>query len=161
MKKFKSHTLKEYLEVLSQKTPVPGGGSAAALTAATGAALISMAARYSKNSKNSKRVEQKLDELIKQAETIRKRLIELIDLDAQGYLRVVRARGASAAVKRKAYREAAKAPREVCRLCYQAVRLTPYLVEKGNPKLISDMAVAVELFMAAFSAARLNVEASI
>ena len=44
MKRYKIHTLQEYLEVLSQRTPVPGGGSAAALVGSLGAALISMVA---------------------------------------------------------------------------------------------------------------------
>ena len=91
MKKFKNHTLSEYLDVLSKKTPVPGGGSAAALTAATAAALVSMVANYSKNKKSPKNVENKICSIFKQSEKIRKRLLKLVDLDAQGYLKVAQA----------------------------------------------------------------------
>ena len=157
MTKYKNYTLSEYLGVLSKKTPVPGGGSAAALVGATGAALVSMVANYSKGKSRSKRRENKLCLILKQSEGIRKRLLELVDKDAQAYLGVVQARQASVQKKKKALREAAKVPLEVCRLCYKAVQLTPYLVEHGNPYLISDIEVAAELFLAAFNAARINV----
>src|SRR3990167_6578093 len=128
MKKYKDHTLQEYLDVLSKKTPVPGGGSAAALTAATGAALVSMVANYSKGKGKSKHVDAKIRSILKESEKIRKRLLVLVDLDAQVYLAVVNSRGASPAVKKRALQKAAKVPGEVCRWCYQTIQLTPYLV---------------------------------
>jgi formiminotetrahydrofolate cyclodeaminase len=158
MKKYKNHTLCEYLDVLSKRTPVPGGGSAAALIAATGAALVSMVANYSKGRSKSKRVENKICSLLKQNEQIRKRLIDLIDLDTKVYLNVVKTRGASAQIKKKALKEASKVPLEVCRLCYKAIQLIPYLVENGNPHLTSDLEVAAEMFLAAFNSAHINVE---
>ena len=64
MKKFKSHTLKDYSKSLSTRAPVPGGGSAAALTACLGASLISMVANYSLGRKKTKRVEAKIKTII-------------------------------------------------------------------------------------------------
>ena len=157
MKKYKNHTLCEYLDALSRKTPVPGGGSAAALTAATGAALVSMVANYSKGKSQSKKVKNKIFSILKQSEQVRKRLLQLVDLDAQAYLGVVRARTQSAQKRKKALREAGKVPREVCRLCYKGIQLAPYLVEEGNPHLISDLEVAAEMFLAAFNSAHINV----
>jgi len=158
MKKYKNHTLQEYLDVLSKKTPTPGGGSAAALTAATGAALVSMVANYSKGKSKSKKAEDRISSILKQSEKIRKRLLTLVDLDAEAYLDVVKARGASESVKKRASQKAAKAPLEVCRLCYNAIQLTPYLVKHGNQNLVSDVEVAVEMFQAAFRSAHINVE---
>lgn len=158
MKKYKNHTLGEYLNVLSKKTPVPGGGSAAALTAATGAALVSMVANYSCGKSKFKRIENKISGILKQSEKIRKRLLELVDLDAQAYLGVVKARGASPQIKKRASKKAAKVPHEVCQLCYKAIQLTPFLVENGNQYLVSDIEVAVEMFQAAFNSAHINVE---
>ena len=57
-----------------------------------------------------------------------------------------------------ARRKAAEVPLEVCKLCYKAVRLSPVLVRYGNKHLISDVKVALELLLAAFNAARINVE---
>ncbi len=87
---FKQVTLASYLEQLSRREPVPGGGSAAALTAALGAALISMAANYSIGRKaNTKAVETRLAGIVRASETIRKRLLDLTSLDSQAYLKVV------------------------------------------------------------------------
>ncbi|MCK5013528.1 MAG: cyclodeaminase/cyclohydrolase family protein [Candidatus Omnitrophica bacterium] len=157
MKKYKNHTLCEYLDVLSKGTPVPGGGSAAALTAATGAALLSMVANYSKDGSQSKRVQNKICSILKQSEQIRKRLLELVDLDVRAYLGVVKTRKSSVQIRKKALRDAARVPREVCRLCYKGVQLAPYLVKEGNPYLISDIEVASEMFLAAFNSAHINV----
>lgn len=158
MKKYKNHTLQEYLDALSKKTPAPGGGSAAALTAATGTALISMAANYSLGKSSSKQVENRVTALLKQSEQIRRHLLELVDLDAEAYLNVVKARGRSIQIKKRAAKEARDIPRKVCRLCRQAIHLTPYLVENGNSYLVSDVAVAAELLLAAFNAACITVE---
>jgi len=160
VKKYKNHTIQQYLDVLSKKTPVPGGGSTAALAAASGAALISMVANYSKGKNKSKQVKNKAKSILKASEKSRKRLIELIDLDAKAYMGVVKARGASKAVQKRALKEAEKVPKEVSRICYDLTQLTPFLVEKGNPNLVSDVIVAVDLLFAAFNSARVNVEAN-
>ena len=41
--------LKTYLEDLAAKQPTPGGGSAAALSAAIGVSLMTMSANYTKD----------------------------------------------------------------------------------------------------------------
>ena len=157
MRKYKNHTLKEYSDQLSLRVPVPGGGSAAALAGSLGAALISMVANYSLG-KKSKAIDGQIKKLLFKSEKIRKHLLELVDLDAQAYLQVVKTRHASAAVKKKALKKASDIPREVCRSCFSAVELTPFLVENGNRYLISDIEVAVELLNAAFNSALINVE---
>ena len=159
MEHYNLYTLKEYLDALSRREPVPGGGSAAALTAALGAALISMVAQYSLGRKAGMSDEKPLKDTLKKSEHIRRRLLKLVDLDAEAYLRVVRARKnkSSSALKRAALKKARDVPLEVSRLCYTALLLTPLLVKKGNPYLISDIEVAVELLFAAYKSAMINV----
>lgn len=157
-RKFKDHTIAQYLDVLAQRVPVPGGGSAAALTAALGAALLSMAARYSLGRSSSLRAEQELKKILLETERLRKRLGTLVDLDAQAYLKVVKARKASAKKKKAALRAARAVPLEVCRICYRAVKLAPGLLRRGNPFLASDVEAAAEFLFAAFNAAKANVE---
>jgi len=152
-KLLKNHTLDQYLNVLSERQPVPGGGSAAALTAACGVALLSMVARYSIGKSGSNASDRKIKNHLKLSEEIRKRLTELIDLDAQAYLQVVKARGQSQIKRRAAEKAANKIPWEVSKLCYKAVILAPFLVEKGNKNLISDIEVAVEMLKAAYNSA--------
>ncbi len=155
---FKNKTLQEYLDQLSRREPIPGGGSAAALTGAMAVGLISMVANYSLGRKsNTKAVEKRLNSILAQSEPIRKRLLELTSLDSEAYLKVTAARSQDKKAQRQAAKSACAVPQEVCNLCYKAVRLTPYLAEKGNPYLLSDVEVALELLLSAFYGARIMV----
>ena len=153
MKKFRSHTLNDYLSVLSSKNPVPGGGSAAALTGALGAALIGMVTRYSVGKGKNKSDEAHLKKILKESQKIQRQFLELIDRDAEAYLKVVKTRKSSSAQKKKAQDESRRVPAQVCQLCYKAVELTPFLVARGNQYLISDVVAAVELLLASFKSA--------
>ena len=154
MKSYGHFTLAEYTEALAAKSPVPGGGSAAALTAVLGAALISMVARYSIGKGTDKTTERRLGHVLKKSETIRRRLFRLVDLDTKVYLKVVQTRRARTARRQRAaaLKAAGGVPLEVARLCFQAIQLTPFLITKGNKNLVSDVAVAGELLWAAFQA---------
>ncbi|MDE2027806.1 MAG: cyclodeaminase/cyclohydrolase family protein [Candidatus Omnitrophica bacterium] len=155
---FKNKTLHDYLDQLSRREPVPGGGSAAALTASLGAGLISMVTNYSLGRKtNSPAVEKRLAGILAQSEPIRLRFLELTSLDSEAYLKISAARSLDKQAQKRAAREARAIPQEVCKLCFKAIQLTPYLVEKGNPYLLSDVEVAVELLLSAFNAARVMV----
>lgn len=157
MKKFTRYPVKDYLDALASREPVPGGGSAAAAAAALGAALISMVARYSLKKGKPPAVEKKITAHLKKSEAVREKLTELIHLDAESYLNVVKARKGTAAQKRRAQMQARKVPGEIAQQCYKALELTPFLVKEGNPHLLSDIEVAVELLYAAFESALINV----
>jgi len=155
---FKDKTLQEYLDQLSRREPVPGGGSAAALTAAMAVGLISMVTNYSIGRKaNTKAVDRRLAKILEKSEPIRLRLLELTSLDSEAYLKVSAARSLDQKAQRQAAREARAVPQEICKLCYKSVLLTPYLADKGNPYLLSDVEVALELLVSAFNAARIMV----
>ena len=151
-------TLEAYLDRLSRRQPVPGGGSAAALTSALGVGLVSMVGHYSIGRRsNTKAVQQRLGKIVRKSEAIRKRLLELTSLDAQAYLKIVDARKQNAKIQKQAGRRAAAVGREVCRLCYQAMDLTHFLAAEGNPHLISDIEVAIELLQAGFNSSMIMV----
>ena len=155
---FKNKTLQEYLDQLSRREPVPGGGSAAALAGAMAAGLISMVTNYSIGRKvNTKAVEKRLAKILAQSEPIRLRFLELASIDSEAYLKVSAARVLDKKAQKLAAKEAKAVPLEVCKLCYKAVQLTPYLAEWGNPYLLSDVEVALELLMSAFNGARIMV----
>lgn len=155
---FKDKSLAEYLDQLSRREPVPGGGSAAALTAAMGVGLISMVTNFSIGRKaNTPAVEKRLAKILAQSEPMRLRLLELTSLDSDAYLKVSAARQLDKKAQKLAAKEARAVPQEVCKLCYKAIGLAPYLVERGNPWLLSDVEVAIELLMAAFNSAKVMV----
>ena len=160
MKKFKDHTLSEYLDRLSAREPVPGGGSAAALSSALGAGLIAMVTQYSLGKGKSAVVEAKLNKILEKAVDIRSQLLEMVDEDAKVYLDVVAARKLDKNAQKKAAQKALAVPRLICRLSYQAVELTPYLVDNGNPYLMSDVEVALELLLAGYHSAIVMVKAN-
>ncbi len=153
-KLFKNHTLDQYLDILSRKEPVPGGGSVAALTAACGMALLSMVTNYSIGKTGLESLEKKMQDQLKQTEALRMRLTELIDLDSQAYLQIVEARKQSADKQEAAKKAANQVLTEIGEICYQGISLAPFLVEKGNKHLLSDIEVAVEMLNAAYNSAR-------
>ncbi len=155
---FSKNTLVEYLEQLSSRQQVPGGGSAAALTASLGAGLVSMVANYSIGRKtNTKALDAKFTKIALKAQAASKRLLLLTSLDSEAYLKVAKARALDVKAQRVAAKDARGVPAEVCKISYQLVQMTPLLVEKGNPYLLSDVEVAVELLMAAFNGAKVMV----
>lgn len=156
---FSRHTLAQYLNRLSTREPVPGGGSAAAYTAALGAGLLSMVANYSKGRRtNTKAIELQLAKSLKASEAISKRLLDLTTLDSSAYLEIIAARQRDKKAQTKASHQAAKVGMEICRLCYKAMELTPFLVKQGNPYLVSDVKVAVELLQAGFNGSMVMVK---
>lgn len=157
MKSLQNYTVKSFCDILSKKTPVPGGGCASALVGALGVGLISMAIHYSLGKGKSRQVEARLKSILKKVERIRKQLIQLIDLDAQAYWKVVQTRKIGGSQKERALEEATKVPWKVSQLCYEAVKLTPEVVEFGNPLLLSDMEAAIEMLWASYQAAIANV----
>ncbi|MCM8795426.1 MAG: cyclodeaminase/cyclohydrolase family protein [Candidatus Omnitrophica bacterium] len=138
-------SLKEYLDDLAARLPTPGGGSAAALTAGLGSALISMVVNFTFGKPKYAKYEDQLKKTLKRSEKLRNEFLNLVDLDVVTY-------------QSKDIRQAMKVCLRVCRLCLEGIKLCPPLIKKGNPNLISDVAVAVVLLEAAFMSAAFNVE---
>jgi len=158
---YEKNTLSEYLERLSAREPVPGGGSAAAFSAALGASLLSMVSRYSIGKGALRSVERRLEAGLVRTDKARVFFIAMASQDAQAYLNVVAARksGDKAALK-AANCAAAKVPRELIRVCRDLLKVVPFLKEYGNRYLVSDV-IAAEVFLnAAVKAAQAMVEAN-
>ena len=142
---YKDSSLKKYLDDLAAKLPAPGGGSAAALTAALGASLISMVVNFTLGKSKYSQYENELRGILENSERLRNDFLNLVDADVVAY-------------QSKNMKEALDIPVKACRLCVEAMKLCPPLIEKGNVNLISDVAVAAELLEAGFASAYVNVE---
>ena len=151
-------SLKRYLDDLAAKKPAPGGGSAAALTGATGAALLCMVANFTIGKERYRRVEKEIKKILAQSEKIMKKLLELVDLDVTIYKKVAKNKKKSHALYQKSLKEATIVPLNISRFSFQVLRLCPILEKKGNKYLISDVHVADALLRAAVKSAILNVE---
>lgn len=141
---YNSATLKDYLDDLAAKLPAPGGGSAAALNAALGAALITMVVNFTLGKPRYKKFEKALLKIKEISEKLRQEFLNLVDLDVLAY-------------KSKNIRDALDVPFMLCRLSCEGIKLCPALIKKGNLNLISDVAVAVIFLESAFSAGYYNV----
>ncbi|MBP7217193.1 MAG: cyclodeaminase/cyclohydrolase family protein [Candidatus Omnitrophica bacterium] len=142
---YKDESLTKFLDDTAAKMPAPGGGASAALTAAMGAALLSMVINFTLGKPKYVAFETELKASLEKAEQLRAEFLRLVDLDVTAYAS-------------KDLRNALDVPFMVCRLCEKAIELCPPLVKKGNVNLISDVAVAAILLESAFAAALCNVE---
>lgn len=142
-------SIETYLNDLAARTSAPGGGSAAALNAAIGTALMSMAANYTDGAQG----------ILKKTENARKRLQTLIDADIEAYGKLSRAMKEckDPAKLDVFFREAAKPPYEVCKISAECLKLCEELAERGNKNLITDVAIAAICLEGAFFAAKYNV----
>jgi len=153
-----------YLDDLAARKPAPGGGSAAALTAAAGVALIEMVCNFTIGKEKYKSVEERIKEILTLCVRLRKRLLELVDEDVEAYEKVRDAYKLDKDAKEKrnqaiqeALKKALVSPFEICKISHDAIAFCPD-VAKGNINLISDVGVAAAFLEAAYQAALFNVQ---
>lgn len=84
MERLASLTIDDFLARLGSKEPVPGGGAAAAVTGAIGAALAQMVVSYSIGRK-SLLAQPELEEIAAQLDKLRGSLLVSADMDAKAY----------------------------------------------------------------------------
>ena len=142
---YKDTSIKQYLDDLAAKLPAPGGGSAAALTAGLGQALVTMVINFTLGKPKYSEFEKDLTLELEKSERLRQEFLDLVDRDIEAY-------------NSKDHRKALDIPVMVARLCFEGIKMLPELVKKGNVNLISDVAVAAQLLESAFSAAVFNVD---
>ncbi len=160
-------TLREYLDQLASAAPTPGGGAAAALTGAQGAALVSMVCNLTVGKPKFADVEADMRQVLERSEALRSRLLALADEDATAFGRVSEAyrlpkdTPEQKAVRRAAIQEALKGaeavPMQVMEACLDVMRLAVTAAAKGNPNVVSDAAVAGILAHAGLLSAADNV----
>jgi len=152
-------SIEAYLKDLASKKPAPGGGSAAALQAATGAALMSMVANYTAGNPKCKDGDDKAVKILKKSEESRERLQSLIDADIEAYgkLSKIMKETKDAARLDAAFKNALKPPYDVCLISAECLRLCNELAECGNKNLVTDTAIAAISLEGAFFAAKYNV----
>ncbi|MFA6384191.1 MAG: cyclodeaminase/cyclohydrolase family protein [Candidatus Omnitrophota bacterium] len=142
---YKDKTLSQYLDDLSAKLPAPGGGSASAMAAALGAALLSMVVNFTLGKPKYAMHEKELSAVLQDSERLRGEFLRLVDDDVAAY-------------SSKDIQRSIDVPLAICRLSHDAARLCPAICQKGNVNLISDVAVAIGLLEAAFAGAYWNVD---
>lgn len=157
----------DLLERLGSSDPVPGGGSAAALAGAMGAALVAMVAELTIGRPDYAEHEAVVRHLRFDALDRRAQLLELAQLDAAAYEEVVRARRmpkssdtereARANALGRAMVAAADVPLRAAVVAAEVLDLAQRIAPIGNRNAVSDAGVAALLAAAAIRGAVLNV----
>lgn len=156
-----------YLSQLASADPTPGGGSAATIVGALGAALVAMVARIDAGNPKYAEHRDTAVRLTEAADRVRSELGDARDRDERAFARVVHAqnlprgsddeRAARARVLENALREAAEVPLEACELCIDVLRLAAQAALIPNRSLASDVGCAAEFGAAALAACAYNV----
>ena len=148
-----STTVDALISALSERTPVPGGGAAAAIAAALGCAAGAMAARYTSGPKYIASEEQAraFADLLTSAA---RECGRLGDADAAAFAAVGAARkNKDSAAIASAEQHAAAVPADLLALCAQHAAGLAAFVPTCNPHLVSDVKVGIHLLAGAGRAA--------
>jgi formiminotetrahydrofolate cyclodeaminase len=158
----------DFLEETASNSPVPGGGSIAALSAAFSAALTQMVANLTIGKKGYEDVQKEVERAAQEACRFREMFAEYIDKDSDAFNEVMnafklpkdteeKAEYRKEAIQ-KATRHAALVPLEIAREAYKIMDIASLVVEKGNKNAVTDGAVATMLSRTAVLSALYNVK---
>ena len=152
-------TVEDYLASLGSGSAVPGGGSAAALAAAMGVALLAMVAKISARKAPEEQDRARLLALVPELEALQRRLGELSQEDIDAYRAVIDARKARASTDdlAKAVLRAAEVPLESATQAARGLDLFPEIRARVWAMTQSDLEAGRALLEVGLQAALANV----
>ena len=162
-----SMTIQEFLDVLSSKEPVPGGGGASALAGALGNALGQMVANLTIGKKKYALVEDEIKELAERMKGIQGQFTQLADQDAKVFAPLAKCYSLpSGTEEEKAYKaevmearllDASLVPMEIMEKAAEMLEIMDILADKGSRMAVSDVGVGVQFIRTALLGAVMNV----
>jgi formiminotetrahydrofolate cyclodeaminase len=157
----------DFVIQLASKAPVPGGGGAAALIGALGAALGNMVVNLTSGKKKYAAFEEDLRRIQHELTELQTALLQFIDEDAVAFFPLSQAYGIKAIteeekqqkqiVLQKALKEASLVPMKIVKTCYRGLEIQEELSVKGSSLAISDVACGVQALRTGLLAGRVNV----
>jgi formiminotetrahydrofolate cyclodeaminase len=161
-------TIKEFMTTLASDAPAPGGGSAAALSGALGAALISMVCNLTVGKPKYEAHETLVRDALAKSGELAEHLLEAIQKDTDAFDEVIAAFGMpketdaqksvrSAAIQ-AAYKAAVASPEATAEYCLAVMRLAGSLAGKSNANAASDLTVGATQAFAGLKGALANVQ---
>jgi formiminotetrahydrofolate cyclodeaminase len=160
-------TLKDFTAKLASSAPAPGGGSAAALSGALGAALVSMVCNLTLGKPKYAAHEALVRNVLAQSDELAAKLLDAVQKDTDAFDGVIAAFGMpketdaqkaerSAAIQ-AAYKAAVASPEATAEYCLSVMRLSGSLVGKSNANAASDLVVGSTEAWAGLKGALANV----
>lgn len=160
-------TLKDFLAETAGPSPVPGGGSIAALNGAIALSLAEMVANLTIGKKKYASVEDEMRQISARASVAAKDMLDSMDLDSQAYDRVFAAfklpketdeeKSERARVIEKATRQAADIPMMVAEAMCTKMEMIKDVAMNGNRNAVTDACVAMMNARTCVLSALLNV----
>ena len=161
-------TVEGFIDETASSSPAPGGGSIAALNAASSAALITMVANLTLGKEKYAAVEGDMKEVAAKAGALKDDFLALIDEDSNAFNKIMaafklpkdtdEAKKARSAAIQDATKGAALVPFKVGQKANELFALAEEVITKGNQNAITDGAVAAMNARAAVRGAFLNVK---
>jgi formiminotetrahydrofolate cyclodeaminase len=162
-----SMSLEQFLGDLASNKPTPGGGSAAAIIGAMGAALVSMVCNVTMGKKSHVESIPRLQEILAEAESLRGTLTAAVAEDIVAFDGLMAAyklpkatdadKSTRSAAIQTALRAATEAPLDCARTCMKVIALSRRAAEASHVGVVSDAGVGVLAAQAALRSAALNV----
>jgi methenyltetrahydrofolate cyclohydrolase len=160
-------SVEKLLDDLASAAPTPGGGSAAAIMGAMGAALISMVCNVTLGKKGQEAAAAEMQAVRAESEKLRARLTAMVADDVAAFdglmaaYRLPKATEDEKLLRAKAIqhslRSATETPLDCARACAEVIALSQRAAEHGFAGVISDAGVGVLAANTALRSAALNV----
>jgi glutamate formiminotransferase len=150
-----SDLVQPFIERVASSSPVPGGGSVAALAGTLGVALGQMAIEITRTKKNYQEHRERYEGTLTRLAAIRTDLLKLIDTDSAAYSQVLAAYKISKDVPdrertiQEALVHATDIPSQTADRAAEALRLLEQLRPIIHPNVGSDLHVGLQLLRAA------------
>ena len=170
MKKLAELQTAEFVDLLASDAPAPGGGSAAALEGALGAALTAMVGGLTTVGQSKEKYAEYQEFVVesqKKAADLKLRFVDVMDRDTDAFNVVSAAfrmpkstdeeKAARSAAIQKGLEACTATPFEMMELATETLELTASLLGKTNDSAASDLGVSALSMRAAIQGAWLNV----
>lgn len=164
---YTTYSCEDFVEILSTKAPVPGGGGASALVGALGTALGNMVGSLTVGKKKYADVEADIIALKQKADVLQKELLALVEEDAKAFEPLAKAyslpketeeeKAEKARVMAIVLKDACAVPMDIMRKCCESIELIEEFAAKGSVIALSDAGVGAAFCKAALLGASLNV----
>ena len=160
-------SINEFAKIVASESPVPGGGSIAALCGALSAALSEMVANLTVGKKKYAECKEEMTEIINEASLLREKLLNYIEEDSLAYNKVVEAyKLPKESEEEKVFRIlkieeglkiAASVPLKVAETSFEIFPLVEAVVERGNKSSVTDALVGAMMARTGVLSAVLNI----
>lgn len=160
-------TINEFAQIVASDSPVPGGGSIAALCGSLAAALTEMVANLTVCKKKYEASKDEMTEIINEASLLREKLLNYIEEDSLAYNKVMEAyklpkeAGEEKLLRLAKIEEglkiAATVPLKVAQTSFEILPLAEAVVLRGNQNSVTDALVGAMMARTGVLSAILNI----